>query len=182
MVHFLSPASMYPTAGTFCNQGTTAEDPPVFNASTASLRSSSVAYRSMCILDGAAVAAAPSRTCPLAPNVSGGLFPTWLNPSAGSDNSSESMRNRRRMVSSFFGALQVGLLRVWAKAENCLETPSEAVVRRSHPFQDFARSGSDSRHAPGSSNSNAICHRPTERALNNAVGFARDASRESGDP
>jgi hypothetical protein len=37
------------------------------------------------------------------------------------------------MVSSFFGALQVGLLRVWAKADNCLETRGDEDLRTTIP-------------------------------------------------
>ena len=59
-------------------------------------------------------------------------------------------------------------------------TRGEEDLRTTIPSLGFARTESDSSHVPGNSNPNAIyLHRHNERALNDAVRFARGASREN---
>ena len=59
-------------------------------------------------------------------------------------------------------------------------TRGEEDLRTTIPSRGFARTESDSSHVPGNSNPNAIyLDRQNERALNDAVRFARGASREN---
>ncbi len=89
-------------------------------------------------------------------------------------------RRERRCANAESESRRVAARRVGRSRALANETRGEEDLRTTIPSRGFARTESDSSHVPGNSNPNAIyLYRQNEWALNDAVRFARGASREN---